>query len=57
MDKPSHSVSQTAQRKPRRSWRVIGWIALTLVIALAFVGYLTPDMRVQWANLAALCGF
>jgi len=40
-----------------RVWRIAGWGALAVVLALAFVGYLTPDMRVQWANFVALCGF
>lgn len=37
--------------------RLIGRIVLFAVLALAFVGYLTPDMRIQWANLMTLCGF
>lgn len=36
---------------------VIGRLALVLVLGLAFAGYLTPGMRIQWANLMTLCGF
>jgi len=43
-------------RLPRR-WRIAGGIVITLALALAFVGYLGPDMRVQWANFVSLCGF
>jgi hypothetical protein len=37
--------------------RIAGLLALFTVLGLAFVGCLTPDMRVQWANFVALCGF
>ncbi|WP_202411771.1 hypothetical protein [Paracandidimonas lactea] len=50
-------MTPSAQPLHRRSWRLAGGIALALVLALAFLGYLTPDMRVQWANFVALCGF
>jgi hypothetical protein len=40
-----------------RRWRIAGGIAVSLALALAFVGYLGPDMRVQWANFVSLCGF
>jgi len=47
------------QQMPRLSWRwrIAGGIAVSLALALAFVGYLGPDMRVQWANFVSLCGF
>jgi hypothetical protein len=37
--------------------RVAGGLALAAVLALSFIGYLTPDMQVQWANFMSLCGF
>ncbi|NGM86916.1 hypothetical protein G5B35_06275 [Parapusillimonas sp. SGNA-6] len=37
--------------------RMAGGVALAAVLALAFIGYLTPDMQVQWANFMSLCGF
>ena len=51
--KPANSIPA-----PRlsRVWRLVGWLAITAVLALSFIGYLTPDMRVQWANFVALCG-
>lgn len=36
---------------------LIGRLAVAIVLGLAFVGYLTPGMRIQWANLMTLCGF
>ena len=58
---PSNNDQSTRHAAPsaRRS-RVgvlIGRLALVLVLGLAFVGYLTPGMRIQWANLMTLCGF
>ena len=44
-------------RRSRSAWRVAGLLALVAVLALAFVGYLSPDMQLQWENLMALCGF
>ncbi|SAI65627.1 Uncharacterised protein [Bordetella ansorpii] len=40
-----------------RAWRWVGGAALAAVLALAFVGHLTPSLRVSWETLAALCGF
>lgn len=55
MSHSSHSPSHV----PRRfSWgRLIGLTLLAVVLGLAFIGYLTPDMRVQWANFVSMCGF
>lgn len=44
-------------RRTGRAWRVAGLLALAAVLALAFVGHLSPDMKLQWENLMALCGF
>lgn len=41
----------------RGASKIIGRVALIAVLGLAFAGYLTPDMRIQWANLMTLCGF
>lgn len=32
-------------------------LALAAVAGLAFAGYLSPEMQLQWENLMALCGF
>lgn len=37
--------------------KLIGRLIMATVVGLAFVGYLTPSMRIQWANLMTLCGF
>jgi hypothetical protein len=38
-------------------WRWLGYAALAGVLALAFWGYTTPEMMLNWENLMALCGF
>jgi len=50
---------RSAPDKPRRARLArAGWLTLlAVVLALAFVGYQTPDMRVQWATFVSLCGF
>jgi len=56
----SHSSSSGTSVKPAHRLtlgRVAGWLALTAVLALSFVGYLTPQMQVQWANFMSMCGF
>jgi hypothetical protein len=49
----------TALSKPKASltWRVLGWSLLGLVMAIGFLGYLTPGMRLNWETIAAMCGF
>ncbi len=40
--------------------RVLRWVVWTVVLAvmaLGFVGYLTPGMRMNWEAIAAMCGF
>lgn len=51
--------TETAQAPlPKRGpWRYAGIAILLVVMGLAFAGYLSPEMRVQWANFVALCGF
>lgn len=44
-------------RRTRQAWRVVGMLVLAAVLALAFVGHLSPEMKLQWENLMALCGF
>lgn len=33
------------------------WLGLAALLALGFAGWLSPDMRLAWATVAALCGF
>lgn len=51
--------SASAPEKTRR-FRLarMGWLTLlAVVLVLAFIGYQSPDMRVQWAAFASFCGF
>ena len=52
-------MDSALQPKPGRPgpWRIVGLLVLFAVLGLSFLGYLSPDMRVQWANFVALCGF
>jgi hypothetical protein len=55
----SHADSTATAVKPVQRFslkRVAGGVALAAVLALAFIGYLTPDMQVEWANFMWLCG-
>jgi len=52
-----HSRETHAPLHRKGPWHYVGIVALLLVMALAFAGYLSPEMRLQWANFAALCGF
>lgn len=55
----SKADSSSVQPYPglSRPWRIAAALLLFAVLGLSFLGYLTPDMRVEWENLVALCGF
>ena len=36
--------------------RAAVWALLAAVMAVGFVGYLHPDMQLDWAALAQICG-
>ena len=36
--------------------RVLLWALIAAMLAVGFVGYLHPDMRLDWAALAQMCG-
>ena len=36
--------------------RVAPWALAAALLAVGFVGYLHPDMQLDWAALAQLCG-
>lgn len=38
----------------RFTWTI--WIAASALLALGFAGYLHPDMRLDWAAIAQMCG-
>lgn len=44
---------------PRLSlrWRIAAWTGLALVLAVGFLGYLMPGVRLNWETIAAMCGF
>lgn len=43
--------------KSARFWRILGALALAAVLGLGFLGYLQPDLQLNWETLAAMCGF
>ncbi|MGB3289767.1 MAG: hypothetical protein WBA83_10860 [Burkholderiaceae bacterium] len=54
----AHAQHSSQAPLPRKGlWSRVATVALLAVMALAFAGYLSPGMRVQWANFMALCGF
>lgn len=38
-------------------WRILGGVALVVVLGLGFLGYSRPDLQLNWETLAAMCGF
>ncbi len=54
---PSSASPTHPNRKRSRVWRVAGVVALAAVLGLAFAGHLSAEMKLQWENLMALCGF
>jgi hypothetical protein len=36
--------------------RAVVWALIAAALAIGFVGYLHPDMQLDWAALAQLCG-
>ncbi len=50
-------ATNTALPKTRLAWRLAGWFLLVAVMAVGFLGYLTPGMRLNWETIAAMCGF
>src|SRR5690606_1905938 len=50
-------VPQAAWAMARTIWRILGGIALVAVLALGFLGYTMPGLRLNWETLAAMWGF
>lgn len=50
-------MPHTEHPRRNRLFRLAGLVLLVVVLALAFMGHTSADMRVQWANLMSLCGF
>ncbi len=54
------AVEQTSHPHPlqfSKRARVTGWVVLVAVMALGFLGYLMPSIRVNWQTIASMCGF
>jgi len=37
--------------------RIVGALGLAAVLALGFIGYMQPDLQLNWETVAAMCGF
>ena len=37
--------------------KLLGGGVLLVVLAIGFLGYLTPSMRINWETIATMCGF
>lgn len=59
MTAPISQTSPESATMPKMSlrWRVVAWTALLLVLAIGFVGYFMPGVRLNWETIAAMCGF
>jgi len=49
-------VTAMARRRSLGLRRVLLWAVVAAVLAVGFVGYLHPDMQLDWAALAQMCG-
>ena len=57
MSTPKTSPHASLPKPASRARRVLGTLALGMVLGLSFLGYLTPSMRIQWENFMSMCGF
>lgn len=58
MSEPMRPAKDTATMpKLPMAWRVGVGVILTLLLALGFVGYFMPGLRLNWETIAAMCGF
>lgn len=51
------NVSGVQSMRRSRTLRVAIWSGLILLLALGFVGYLTPGVKLNWETIATMCGF
>jgi len=49
-------VKAMARRHSLGLRRVLLWAVVAAVLAVGFVGYLHPDIQLDWASLAHMCG-
>ncbi|MDX3904477.1 MAG: hypothetical protein QHC78_02140 [Pigmentiphaga sp.] len=55
--RPNAEIAPRRRRGLQLAWRVLGYALLGAVLAVAFLGYLRPQMVVGWDALMAWCGF
>jgi hypothetical protein len=41
----------------QRRWKYLGALVLGMVLLVAFLGYLHPNMLLDWETVMRLCGF
>jgi len=55
--RPGAAVTPMAGRGFSSAFRrVLPWATVAALLAFGFLGYLHPDMRLDWAALAQMCG-
>jgi len=57
MATPSSATDTDRVPKLPVVWRVAAWTGITGLLALGFLGYFSPSMRLNWDAIAAMCGF
>ena len=57
MATPSSATQTDSMPKMPLGWRVAAWLGLTGLLAVGFMGYFLPSMRLNWEAIAAMCGF
>ena len=54
---PASRPVAPVRRAARLGWHIAAGLGLVVVLGVAFWGYLTPDMVLNWESVASLCGF
>ncbi|HLU19914.1 MAG TPA: hypothetical protein VKZ66_08145 [Pusillimonas sp.] len=57
MSHPSRPLSHARNSRSVKLRRAAVLIVLAAVLALGFIGHLTPGMKIQWENFMSMCGF
>lgn len=52
-----HDTCRANRLSRPRVWHLFLGLLLIVVLAVAFAGYLTPEMAIDWSNLVTMCGF
>lgn len=56
-NQPDQTNQSDQMPKLPLAWRVVGGVVLTGLLAVGFLGYFSPGMRLNWDAIAAMCGF